>query len=293
MSTCSLETNYNLEVSSLVTILQCLPAATRLRIIDNGSSDPVVLTLSTKEFQIHAGISYTHSFVNVALIRKLLECMQSIQKVSLKNVQLTLESADKHVILNESVKEFVMSVSKVNVTSLTGMLQCIPAVIKVSLQYCQMSSSDRASLLAQSFQHTPTLQHLDLCSNSIGSDGASALAQSFQHIQALQYLDLSGNRIGSDGASAPAQSFQHIPALQHLDLSGNRIGSDGASALEQSSQHISALQHLNLSGNSIGSDGASALALEHLNLNDNSIGSDGASALAQSFQHTQVRFMYF
>ena len=84
--------------------------------------------------------------------------------------------------------------------------------------------------LATSFCHMPTLLHLDLEGNEIGTRGAVALADALQHTPCLQYLNLSGNKIGDQGMQAIAGALERgcCPELECLDLTGCNLMTAGA-----------------------------------------------------------------
>ena len=157
-------------------------------------------------------------------------------------------------------------------------------------------NDDRVVAMAQALHHNSSLESLYLSNNSISDDGAVALAEALHHDSVLERLYLSNNSISDDGAVALAQALHHNSTLEWLDLSNNRISDAGAGALAQALHHNSTLKGLELSNNSISGDGVvpMAQALHHnstlrwLNLPNNSISDAGAEALAQALHHNST-----
>lgn len=165
-----------------------------------------------------------------------------------------------------------------------------------------------AEALAKALETDSMLQHLELCSNSIGDKGAAAVAKALKSNKALKYLDLSNNLIGDEGAEALAKALTCNTALEKLDLNVNCVRFAGAAALaEVLESNNTTLQYLYIGATFIGDKGAVALAktletnvsLLHLGLHFNSIGDVGVTELAKALGvnttllHLDIRFNSF
>jgi Ran GTPase-activating protein (RanGAP) involved in mRNA processing and transport len=158
-------------------------------------------------------------------------------------------------------------------------------ITTLELPDCDMKGQD-TERLAEVLTQCPSLAHLDLSVNVIGTSGAERLAGVLGQCRVLAHLNIGGNWIGDAGVERLAGVLP--AALAHLDLCNNRIGSVGTERLAGVLPQCPALAHLNLWCNQIGASGAESLAgvlphcaaLPRLNLEDNEMESAGTESFA-------------
>ena len=141
---------YNVNVTQLVSFLSCMPALTKVQLWDvhltgELDTDHVTLSESLKEFVIGGNQLACVYSVNVTRLVRFLGCMPALTKIELQYAYLTDELGDNHVILSESLKDFMIAgclpdrVYNVNVTQLVSLLSCMPTLTKVELQDVYMT----------------------------------------------------------------------------------------------------------------------------------------------------------
>jgi len=97
----------------------------------------------------------------------------------------------------------------------------------------------------------PSLVHLDLWRNDLGSEGAKAIAEYLNGNGALRTLILSENHIGDEGANAIWKSVPNS-ALMELYMDGNEISDKGLDGLSSALSSSLSLKVVSLKGNPCG-----------------------------------------
>jgi Ran GTPase-activating protein (RanGAP) involved in mRNA processing and transport len=187
-----------------------------------------------------------------------------------------LASALQHTMhLSELKLNLNMEVGIWGGTVLAAGLRFAPQLAELHLRGIALSD-EGCMAIADSLQHVPLLQVLNLEDNDIGSEGAACLAAALAADAGpyLRGLLLGFNPI-AEGAIKLAAALPNVPLLSALSVHDPEITCDEITALSKSLRHLPQLQSLTLGDYNVRNDDDSFMPLN----------TDAATALARMLVH--------
>jgi Ran GTPase-activating protein (RanGAP) involved in mRNA processing and transport len=205
------------------------------------------------------------SFVDVAIIRQLLETNPNVTRCDLRGTRIGPDGGEAVSLL--------LGKSSLHALGVANVLIPIRDVVTGVVQQLDLTGSNLASisdsLVPQLLNYR--LVTLNLCANNITASCADFIADALPFNSTLRTLDLSDNHLYEDGTRIIADALKKNSSITSLNLASNMMskycrggewlsGSLGVAALSEMLAINQTVETLDLSKNYVGRDGAFLLA---------------------------------
>ena len=188
----------------------------------------------------------------------------SLQKLSIKRNDISVDSLCKALSANSSIRKLSMSYCHLTTSHCVCLGQLLRHPIHCKIEDLNLTrcglTSDGVGEVVSGLSDNHTLRVLALSDNQVRSEGAVAIATMLKTNSSLEGLYLQFCSIGSSGGVELGRALERNKTLRGLWLFGNPLGDDGVRGLSEGLETNSSLEVLGLGGDkSLGEEGVSLL----------------------------------